>query len=241
MNIKKGLHLIKKDVKGSLIENKYALLLSTLLFIVPLFLGYLLSSSLREFMDPVLNAFKQKIVNGEIKLTAESIFINNFKAILIEYTGATFFGLITVANLILNGLLVGYFGSKIDSKTFLLGITPHGIFEIPGLIIGGTAGFTLLYFIFNFIKDVTTYNTDPNPIQYTRHANESYYNDEYFKRYEEKYFNKTKISKRFSYGINNNYKKLKQSIILFSIATVLLVVAAFIEAKITPEIIHIFS
>lgn len=239
MNIKsRALNLIKINVQKSFIENKYALLLSTLLFMIPLFLGYLFSSNLGEFLDPIIDDFKEKIINGEIKLTFDSIFINNFKAILFEYAGAIIFGLITGTILIFNGLFIGYFASKIDLKTFLLGTIPHGIFEIPGLIIGATAGFVLLYFLFNFIKDILTYNKDPinNDSRIYKYSNEDSYNKEYFKRYNE-YLN-AGISKRFSYSIDNNYKKLKQSIILFLIATTLLIIAAVIETQITTKIIH---
>ncbi|MDR3292373.1 MAG: stage II sporulation protein M [Methanobrevibacter sp.] len=242
MNIKsRVLNLIKIDIQKSFIENKYPLLLSTLLFMIPLFLGYLFSSNLGEFLDPIIDNFKEKIINGGIKLTFDSIFINNFKAILFEYAGAILFGLITVAILIFNGLFIGYFASKIDLKTFLLGTVPHGIFEIPGLIIGATAGFILLYFLFNFTKDILIYNKDPinNDPRTYKHFNEDHYNDEYFKRYNE-HFN-AGISKRFSYSMDNNYKKLKQSIILFLIATTLLIIAAVVETQITVKIIHFFS
>ncbi|GAA5818163.1 MAG: stage II sporulation protein M [Methanobrevibacter sp. CfCl-M3] len=241
MNKKDKFLLIKINVKESFIDNKYILLLSTLLFFVPLFLGYIFSSNLNGFLDPVLNAFKQKIVSGEIKLSFDSIFINNFKAILMEYTGAIFFGLITSANLMFNGLLIGYFGSKIALRTFLAGITPHGIFEIPGLIIGGTAGFVLSWFLFNFIKDIVLYNKDKlNQVSYD-YSSEDQYNEEYFKNYDEKYLNGVSMSKRFDYSLNKNHVKLKQSIILLLISTILIVIAAVIETHVTPKIISFFA
>ncbi|MDR2830655.1 MAG: stage II sporulation protein M [Methanobrevibacter sp.] len=242
MNIKNGLKLIKINIKESFIENKQIILLSSLLFIVPLFLGFLFPSNLGKFLDPILDAFKQKIINGDVKLTFDSIFINNFKAILIEYIGAIFFGLITMANLVFNGLLIGYFGSQIELKTFLLGIIPHGIFEIPGIIIGAAAGFILLLFMFKFIKDFVLYNSDLNSIKYSckGDTNGNYYDDEYFKRYDG-YLSTTNTSKRFSYGMDNNYKKLKQSITLFLIASILIAIAAIIETRVTLEIVHFFS
>ncbi|MDR1819012.1 MAG: stage II sporulation protein M [Methanobrevibacter sp.] len=235
------LFLIKINIKESFIDNKYILLLSTLFFFVPLFLGYIFSSNLNGFLDPVLNAFKQKIVSGEIKLSFDSIFINNFKAILMEYTGAIFFGLVTSVNLIFNGLLIGYFGSKIALHKFLIGILPHGIFEIPGLIIGGAAGLVLSWFLFNFIRDIVIYNRDKlNQISHD-YSTEDPYNEEYFKSSDEKYLNEVNMSKKFGYSMNKNHIKLKQSIILFLISAILIVIAAVIETQITSKIITFFA
>jgi len=60
-------------------------------------------------------------------------------------------------NLVLNGI---YLGTTLQSslilgelKTFFLLILPHGIFEIPGLIIAGSASFKISYEILRFALD----------------------------------------------------------------------------------------
>jgi uncharacterized membrane protein SpoIIM required for sporulation len=229
--VKKLFSSVKNEVKESLIENKYILLLSTILFMFPLILGYFLGHNLQILLEPVLTEFKKKVSSGEVKLTFDSIFLNNFKAVLIEYVGGIFFGFLTFFILVFNGLFIGYFGSKLNLKLFLVGIIPHGIFEIPALIIGATAGFVFTSFLVNVIKDTISKNS------YKSDLNQSLV-DNYP---DENNFNKTTRLQKFKFALDKNHKKIKQSLILLSISIVLLIIAAFIETHITAIIINAFK
>ncbi|MDK2869053.1 MAG: stage sporulation protein [Pyrococcus sp.] len=83
------------------------------------------------------------------------ILIKNIKSILLlSFGGALTFGGLTLLNLILNGMNLGViFHAYLTSgelKTFLLLILPHGVFEIPGMIIAGAAGFKIPYELLRF-------------------------------------------------------------------------------------------
>jgi uncharacterized membrane protein SpoIIM required for sporulation len=223
--VKKLFNSVKNEIKESFIENKYILFLSTILFMFPLILGYLLGHNLQVLLEPVFTEFKKKISTGEVKLSFDSIFLNNFRAVLIEYAGGIFFGILTFFILIVNGLFIGYVGIKVDLKLFLIGIIPHGIFEIPAFIIGGTAGFVFTSFIIKLIKDMIS----KNPYQSNNILNN--YSDK-------NNFNKTS---KFKFVLNKNSKKIKQSLILLVISIFLLIIAAFIETSITPIIINSFK
>jgi uncharacterized membrane protein SpoIIM required for sporulation len=229
--VKKLFSSVKNEVKESIIENKYILLLSTILFMFPLILGYFLGNNLQVLLEPVLTEFKKKVSSGEVKLTFDSIFLNNFKAVLIEYIGGIFFGFLTFFILIFNGLFIGYFGSKLDLKLFLVGIIPHGIFEIPALIIGAAAGFVFTSFLVNVIKDIISkdlYKSDLNQSLLDNYPNENN-------------FNKTTILQKFKFALGKNQKRIKQSLILLLISIILLIIAAFIETHITAIIINSFK
>lgn len=92
---------------------------------------------------------------GGGQLTFSYIFINNLKAALIlSFGGVLTLGGLSFLNLTLNGVKLGalFYESLIlnDLRTFFLLVLPHGIFEIPALIIAGAAGFKIPYELLRF-------------------------------------------------------------------------------------------
>jgi len=73
------------------------------------------------------------------------------------WSGAVTLGIITLVNLFFNGFILGSAVrttlTQIGLTKTLLLILPHGIFEIPGLIIAGSAGFKIPYEILRFALD----------------------------------------------------------------------------------------
>jgi len=75
------------------------------------------------------------------------IFLNNaLKSILIIYAGV-FFGVLPLFFLIINGMVIGYL-AELQVQTgqlglFMKGIVPHGIIEIPAIIIACAYGLKL--------------------------------------------------------------------------------------------------
>ncbi|ALS26213.1 membrane protein [Paenibacillus sp. 32O-W] len=76
------------------------------------------------------------------------IFLNNaIKSIMVMYLGV-FFGLFPLMFLIVNGMVIGYFinhmattqGWGFAAETIAKGILPHGIIEIPAIIIASAYG-----------------------------------------------------------------------------------------------------
>ncbi|MDR0900439.1 MAG: stage II sporulation protein M [Methanobrevibacter sp.] len=152
--IKYYIDLIKKEIKIAFKDNSYLLLFSTLLFLIPMFLGYFFPQYLDSLMNPVVDTFRNRVETGEIKLVTDSIFLNNFNVAIVLYFGAIFIGLLTAMILIINGMFIGYFASSMNLGTFLLLTLPHGIIELPAIIIAACGGFVLLNFIINFIIDI---------------------------------------------------------------------------------------
>ena len=75
------------------------------------------------------------------------IFLNNGLKIIIVAILGIFFGFVPILFLTLNGFLLGLVAKTIEETTgwlsFWIGISPHGILEIPLLIIGGAVGLHL--------------------------------------------------------------------------------------------------
>ena len=108
-----------------------------------------------------------------------------------------------------NGFFVGYYiaGSENLFKVLLL-IIPHGIFEFSSCIIATASGFVLFHFIFKLI-----YNT-ANPID----------------------GDNLPLKTRFTYSLEYNSNKLKESLILLGVAVILMAIAGFIEVYLTLPI-----
>jgi len=126
--------------------------ISAVLFI----LGVVFGSGMLYFSDK-----NQKFIfQFENKWSNNNLFLyfltNNLKLVALLISGSVLFGVPTFLNLLANGIFVG---SVIKSAIllrdefleFILLILPHGIFEIPGIIIAGAAGFKIPYEIIPYL------------------------------------------------------------------------------------------
>jgi len=83
-------------------------------------------------------------VFGTVPLgTALNLATNNWLvAVDLAYSGLAA-GVPAVVTLVFNGLVVGAVGGVFDPVAFLALVAPHGVIEIPALVIGGAAGLSL--------------------------------------------------------------------------------------------------
>lgn len=205
-------------------ENKFLLLFSTLLFLIPMFIGYFFAPYITEILNPMVESFRDKVQKGDIKITHDSIFFNNVYVGIIMYFGAIGFGLLTASTLITNGVFIGYFATQMPLYAFLLYTLPHGIFEIPAIIIAGTSGFVLFKFILATIYNIFSPNIDE--------IHEIDKNSDNF--------NHLTVKDRIITSLNVNIDKLIQSLCLLGISVFLFIIAAFIEAYLTIPIANFF-
>ncbi len=133
-------------------------------------------------------------------LSYKYIIINNLKVIIFLIVGAFTLGISTFLNLSLNGYILGIIVSIyfpiLGIKRLTLLILPHGIFEIPAIIIAGAAGFKIPYEIIRYLA-----GKKEQPL--------------------------TK-------------EDIKEYLTLALISIILIVIAAFVEAYITPRIAEYF-
>ncbi|SFM34664.1 stage II sporulation protein M [Paenibacillus sp. 1_12] len=140
------------NIKTQLKLMKHYFIAATLVFIVGLVLGAGYSDSFQVFMDEQLKAVEklaQSIANKpnqQLSLFWLILWNNVSKTLLIIGFGA-FFGVLPLFFLLLNGMLLGYIGAMSAHKESLLflikGIVPHGIIEIPAIIIAAAFGLRL--------------------------------------------------------------------------------------------------
>lgn len=131
---------------------KHYFIAATLVFVVGMILGAGFSDSFQTFIETQLKALEQLAQSMADKPNPQwsmfwLIFWNNvLKTLLVIALGA-FFGILPLFFLLTNGLLLGYIGALSAQKESLLfvlkGIVPHGILEIPAIIIAAAFGMRL--------------------------------------------------------------------------------------------------
>jgi len=182
-------------------RNETFLVLSTVILLVSIFMGFILSGILNPILGSMLNDFKKNIAEGQIKLTTLSIFTNNLKVALFIYMGGLLFGSVSVIYLIFNGVFIGYAGTQFPLGDYIIFTIPHGIPELLGIIIAGAAGFRLASCILHIFQGLTHIRSDISR------------------------------ENQFKYILELNADEFWESLKLLGIAVVLLIIAAFIEAN----------
>lgn len=146
-------------------RNKVVLTLSAGIFLGFLFLGILFGYFSSNFIENILKTYFKLLREIIIEITTFSVFIKNLQAILLMYFG----GIIVIVPLLVlsfNGFMLGAFfgyvlhGGFHTASTvltpwhFIAFTMPHGIFELPALVIAGAAGFRISTLVIGLIKSI---------------------------------------------------------------------------------------
>jgi stage II sporulation protein M len=124
---------------------------SLLIFAGGCLAGYFLTMADPAFGDALLKIF-QDMITDEIMyddppLLALQLFLNNLEACVLLFLGGATFGLLTMFVLSFNGIVIGgilgVVREKTDDFVMLAAIVPHGIFELPAVLVSATLGLML--------------------------------------------------------------------------------------------------
>jgi stage II sporulation protein M len=89
-------------------------------------------------------------------LTTVDLAVNNLVAMLVLSLGAVSLGLVTLLGLVLNGLLigavVGIAVQQVDPLVVALLILPHGVLEIPALLVASAVGLRFARLTVRYIR-----------------------------------------------------------------------------------------
>ncbi len=184
-------------------RNETFFMLSAMIFIASLFIGYAFAGMLEPLLGNMLGDFKRRLTQGELQITTFSLFANNLKVALLIYGGGLIFGLVTAFYLISNGVFIGYTAAQFQLGDFIIYTIPHGIFELLGIIIAGAAGFKLGSIVLNILKGLLKLQSDFS------------------------------MSNQLKYLLEVNLDDFKDTLIMMGIAVALIFIAAIIEANFT--------
>ena len=119
--------------------------IAVLLFAIGLAIGLVTSPNIANLMSGEIAALKElsRILVPFSVLTVILIFIKNVLALVLSFALSPILCLVPILSLMVNGWLLAFVpGLVIQEKSLgfvLAGLLPHGIFEIPALIIGQAA------------------------------------------------------------------------------------------------------
>ncbi|AWB46098.1 hypothetical protein DCC85_19335 [Paenibacillus sp. CAA11] len=158
-----SVHRFAKD----LIKYRKSLLLSVFLFAAGVYWGTVNA----EFLQQFIGAQVEKLGEISSQLKTESnqelsffrfIFINNaVKGVLVLFTGALL-GIIPALFMVINGMAIGYVlqtaaqGGEDITRLIVQGLLPHGIIEIPAIMIAGAFGLHFGYKVWRSIGEGLT-------------------------------------------------------------------------------------
>jgi len=124
---------------------------ATVLFAVSIVIGVGFVNLNPGFGEEVMSLFNDQVV-GQIlsdsqAILAFKIFLNNLTTCVLLFLGGASLGLVTMLILSVNGLLVGVVTELVRAQQGALyivaALVPHGVFEIPAVLISGGLGFLL--------------------------------------------------------------------------------------------------
>ena len=106
--------MIVDEVKSAFRENKWAIYAAIAILFISMVLGYFLEPYLYSYFNPVVDDLTQKVQQGTIKLTFQSIFLNNIRIVLAMFIfGVTcFFSGVLLG---FNGFFAGYYVATTDN------------------------------------------------------------------------------------------------------------------------------
>lgn len=156
------------ETKEYIISLKSYIIFSCYIFIISIILGYIFAQNNPEEIAKFLEEIRSLFPVDENSTSSQIfwfIFKNNASKIFLLLPLGIFAGLFPLFFIFVNGLIFGIFAqissTMISWKFFVLGIAPHGIIEIPVLILATAIGLKIgkiaIWKIFkkdgNFIKE----------------------------------------------------------------------------------------
>ncbi len=133
-------------------EHRRYTYLATALFAGGIVLGALLLAAGVDLLEEIVQLLEEEFAedaDGEFDLTATFFILNNTQPFVLSIVGALTLGLLTAFIMIVNGVIVGNLSAVMTNVVGLdyviVGLTPHGIFELAALFIAAGVGFRLIH------------------------------------------------------------------------------------------------
>ncbi|WP_295601337.1 stage II sporulation protein M [uncultured Methanobrevibacter sp.] len=196
----------KKEIRSAFSENKMAICISMAILLISLILGYVLEPNLHAYLNPVVENLSKQVETGNIKLTFHSIFSNNIRIVFFMFI----FGLLCCFSALIlafNGFFVGYF----------VAVNSNDMFKTLLLLIP--------HGIFEFSSCIIACASGFVLFKFLYRFLKAFArNDE------------GSLSNQLYESYVENFDKLKQSIMLLLVATVLMIIAGIFEVYLTLPI-----
>ncbi|TCP52252.1 stage II sporulation protein M [Tumebacillus sp. BK434] len=133
-------------------RNRGYILAASLLFVIGWVAGSLYSEQLMAAVRPMLEKIAKLAEHTQDKdsalYTAWVIFLNNLTACAVMVLFGCLLAVPTAISLVMNGLVIGVLFGQLDNGVsawdlIVYGLLPHGIFELPAIVIAAAMGLKL--------------------------------------------------------------------------------------------------
>lgn len=143
----------KTYIKEYFSRNKTLIIIATLLLIFSSLLGFIFSGVIKAYVIEILKEIILSVPpNPTVLEEAQYLFLNNIRANIIIMLGGFLFSTMSVLAVILNGMVIGFTYTLVTPLQFAVGILPHGIFELPAVILALVGAFKITIMEFNLIN-----------------------------------------------------------------------------------------
>jgi len=145
-------------------ENRKNVFWASVIFIGSAILGYLFFNESNQYIraifaqiENIASDIKEK---DSVLFMIYTIFANNLSVAVRMILLGAIFGVIPILILFSNGLFIGFLMKKLVIESgqsisfFLVGILPHGILELPAIVISAAIGMGIGFQLFNYIVAV---------------------------------------------------------------------------------------
>lgn len=133
-------------------EHRWHTGLAAGLFAAGVIFGILLALAGVDLLEWFLEILEDELLpddEEDPQLTARFFIVQNTQPFLLSILGAITVGLLTVLIMVFNGIVVGNIGFVIGQTVgfdyVLVGLAPHGIFELTALFVAAGVGFRILH------------------------------------------------------------------------------------------------
>ncbi len=124
---------------------KYHIILSLIIFVIFLLLGYFYPGIFQPLVAPSVENLHNGVREGTIALETFSLFWNNLSVALGMIIGGLYFSTHTIYSLIFNALFIGFSGAITKIDYFLAFTVPHGIIELSAIILASAGGLRITH------------------------------------------------------------------------------------------------
>jgi len=157
-----------KKIWGYLKKNKIYFLIILVLFIISILIGFLFPVFFVEFIKKFILELADKTKNMNFFQLLIFILENNLTTAFFGMLLGVFFGIFPLLLVIFNGYVLGFVSNKtvgLLGFNVLFKLIPHGIFELPALVLSLGLGLKLGMFIFSKNKKKYLYENFENSLR----------------------------------------------------------------------------
>ncbi len=121
---------------------------SIFVFVVSFIIGITDAHLIKPLMDELIKNV------ASTPISTQSLFINNVTVDINIIISGIFFSIFALFSVFVNGMLMGYVSTITSFSHYILYIIPHGIFELPALILSLTTSLMITNIIIRFFQGI---------------------------------------------------------------------------------------